>query len=223
MSVDTRSVFDAARDDAPPSDLHDEMWTRIAGATGIAATAAASTTPAATAAKTASFTAGKLLAIGGLIGAVSTALGVVVALLVLREDPSVSTPITPSGAARVQHAVSPGARLSAPEARKRAESPSSIEILPPAPATAKEESKTDGSDLAEEARLVSSARAALVGGDPQRALTLVQQARRLTSHALEPEELGLEARALSALGRTDEAAATDLLLRRRYPESALAR
>jgi hypothetical protein len=79
------------------------------------------------------------------------------------------------------------------------------------------------SDLDEEARLVTAARSALLAGDPARALALVRATRRLTTRALEPEELGLEARALHALGRTDEAAATELLLRQRHPDHALAR
>jgi hypothetical protein len=47
--------------------------------------------------------------------------------------------------------------------------------------------------------------------------------RRLATRALEPEELGLEARALRALGRADEAAAAELRLKNRFPDHALAR
>jgi hypothetical protein len=78
-------------------------------------------------------------------------------------------------------------------------------------------------DLGEEARLVTAARTALVAGDAARALSLVQATRKLGARSLEPEELGLEARALRALGRADEAAAAELVLRRRYPDHALAR
>lgn len=78
-------------------------------------------------------------------------------------------------------------------------------------------------DLGEEARLVTAARNALVAGDAARALSLVQATRKLGSRSLEPEELGLEARALRALGRADEAAVAELVLRRRYPDHALAR
>jgi hypothetical protein len=51
----------------------------------------------------------------------------------------------------------------------------------------------------------------------------VQATHKLRSRSLEPEELGLEARALRALGRADDAAAAELVLRRRYPDHALAR
>ena len=79
------------------------------------------------------------------------------------------------------------------------------------------------SGLAEEARLVTAARGALVDGDAARALTLVQATRLLSVRALEPEELSVEVRALRALGREEAAAETELVLRTRYPESALAR
>ena len=70
---------------------------------------------------------------------------------------------------------------------------------------------------------MTAARAALMAGDAARALSLVQTTRKLGARSLEPEELGLEARALRALGRADDAAATELVLRRRYPDHALAR
>jgi hypothetical protein len=79
------------------------------------------------------------------------------------------------------------------------------------------------SDLSDEASLVTAARTALVAGDPARALLLVQSARKSKARSLEPEELSLEARALRALGRADEALATELALRGRYPAHALAR
>jgi len=83
--------------------------------------------------------------------------------------------------------------------------------------------RDQASDLANEAQMVTEARRALVSGDPARALALVRGARKLPVRALEPEELGLEARALQALGRSDEAAAVELVLRRRFPDHALAR
>jgi hypothetical protein len=82
---------------------------------------------------------------------------------------------------------------------------------------------TAASSLAEEARLVSEARAALVKGDAERALALARSGASLSVRALEPEELALEARALRALGRYDEARAAELTLRRRFPDHALAR
>ena len=81
----------------------------------------------------------------------------------------------------------------------------------------------NASALATEARLVTEARTALVRGEPERALALARSTHRLAARALEPEELALEARALRALGRTDEALATELTLRRRFPSHTLSR
>lgn len=67
------------------------------------------------------------------------------------------------------------------------------------------------------------ARAALIRGEPDRALTLARATRRLPARVLEPEELGLEVRALRALERADEALATELTLRKRFPNHALSR
>jgi hypothetical protein len=224
MSAGLDTLFDAAREDAPALERHDAMWDRIADATGLAASAAAGAP--ATTGTAAKIGGTKLLAVGGLIGAASTALGVAVALLAVGADMSSAPGATPARAAAVPvHSVAPGAKLAEPAVRKRAvvQAPAESAVRDQSSAGQATKGEEPASGLAEEARLVSAARAALVGGDPQRALSLIQSARRLSSHALEPEELGLEARALSALGRTDEAAATDLLLRRRYPESALAR
>jgi hypothetical protein len=76
--------------------------------------------------------------------------------------------------------------------------------------------------LAREASLVVQAREALGRGDPQAALRAIHAARMLPSHQLRPEELAVEARALRALGRDDQAKDVDSTLRKRFPESALA-
>jgi hypothetical protein len=77
--------------------------------------------------------------------------------------------------------------------------------------------------LAREASLVVEAREALGRGDPQAALRAIHAARMLPSHQLGPEELTVEAQALRALGRDDQAKDVDSTLRKRFPESALAR
>ncbi len=76
--------------------------------------------------------------------------------------------------------------------------------------------------LAREASLVVRAREALGRGDPRAALRAIHAARTLPSHQLRPEELAVEARALRALGREDQAKDVDSTLRKRFPESALA-
>jgi hypothetical protein len=80
-----------------------------------------------------------------------------------------------------------------------------------------------GDALGREASLVVQAREALERGDPQGALRAIHAARMLPSHQLGPEELAVEARALRALGRDDQARDVDSTLRKRFPESALAR
>ena len=260
---DARSLFAAAREDGPDAHERDVVFRRVAVATGIAAGAAVAATavsavPAAvTVAKVAETAAGasagvgatasafsmKLIAIGVLIGAVSTTLcGLLVVSFVLPETPPTSRAsgaTTRNGGeaseAREERATSPrtrvvasGARLAAPDVRLRDPADGNAKAAATAEANAKAEAKAEPkaeapSDLAEEARLVTAARTALVAGDAARALSLVQATRKLGARALEPEELGLEARALRALGRADDAAATELVLRRRYPESALAR
>jgi hypothetical protein len=77
--------------------------------------------------------------------------------------------------------------------------------------------------LAREAALVAEARAAIVRGQPESALRAIRVARSLPSHRLGPEELSVEAQALQALGREDEAREADSSLRKQFPESALAR
>ena len=194
------------------------------------ASAAASTTGA-----TGSAFGMKLLALGVALGAVSTALGVVLALTFV-------TPETMRASARSGAAVTPatamaGAKLAQPAVRKRdpdASMNASVDAKADADAKASADTSAgakartsaggaSGGDLAEEARLVTAARAALMAGDAARALVLVQTTRKLATRSLEPEELGLEARALRALGRADDAAVTELVLRRRYPDHALAR
>lgn len=254
-----KSLFAAARADGPDDAAREDMFGRVAMVTGaagatatVAAASATSTAPAAGAGavKAASSAIGmKLLAIGGLIGAAGTALGVLVTLAFV--EPSVKSsgahdrPVfagqtassnvasdarsrAPTvGAKRAESAP----RVRDPEQRDDARATSSTTAAPTAETRAASESSSSpstparsaDSDLAEEARLVTEARRALVGGDPARALAMVQATRKLGSRSMEPEELGLEARALRALGRADEAAATELVLRRRFPDHALAR
>lgn len=194
----------------------------------------------------------KLLAVGGLIGAAAMGLGVIVASSVgggtgrradfaphPREEvllPSPGAPLAraaPRGldprAPGVQAAVASASVASASSSRPADVGAGSADAVAPRAATAapKPESAlgapSAANALAEEARLVTEARRSLVGGDAARALALVRATKKLRARAMEPEELGLEARALHALGRADEAAALELELRRRFPDHALAR
>jgi hypothetical protein len=100
---------------------------------------------------------------------------------------------------------------------------------PAAPAGASDvrhvKARARGADdlLAREAELVAEARGAVVRGEPAAALAAIRAAQGLPGHALEPEELSLEVRALRALGQLDAANAAEAKLRAKYPDNALAR
>jgi hypothetical protein len=231
------SLFAAARNDAPSSAVQDDVWLRIASQTAPAAAAAAGTT--AVVAKTAAGT--KLLAIGAAIGATGAAIAVLAITDISSRTSSAGIP-TANVARHVPAGVGPNGqsvRLADPMPRARAEAPSSS---PPSGSANKHTSPgahpadgeasslgtsawgvDDASVLAEEARLVTEARSALLRGEAERALTLVRSTRRLPVRALEPEELGLEARALRALGRSDEALAAELRLKSKFPNHSLSR
>lgn len=228
-----RSLFAAAREDGPTAEERDALFQQIALATGAGLAAGVATATAAattTTAKAASTAVGmKLVA---LVGAVSITLGVMIALTVHAPDAPRPTDASASASARApalverqarSHAATRGARLASGASRRRDPSMDERRAEAPSASVAAPRAPDPISDLAEEARLVTEARAALMAGDPSRALTLLQATRKLSARALEPEELGLEARALHALGRADDAAATELVLRRRHPDHALAR
>ncbi len=91
----------------------------------------------------------------------------------------------------------------------------------PAPLASRHASGDDA--LTREASLVASARAALSSGNAEEALRLVRSARSMPAPQLVPEELTVEAQALRALGKADDARGVDATLHSQYPESALAR
>ena len=212
-----RDLLAAAREEGPDVVERDAVWQKVAATTIGAGATTAVAAPAAKLAIT------KLLAIGGLIGAAGTALGVVVALNLGQSAAPKHATIAAAG----NDMASATARALAPPAPTVAE-PDTIELGDtPAPHKAKvappASARDTASQLAEEARLVTEARTALLAGDANRALTLVRLTHKLSARALEPEELVLEARALRALGDADGAAATELRLRQRFPAHSAAR
>lgn len=228
-----RDLFAAARADGPGARERDAMWDRLSVATGISAAAsapqAAQASSAAKATATAAGTTGavKLVALGAVVGALSTALGVV-AVSSAGQSSLVPRSAARGPVVRVSETAAPvGARLAAGEVRgKIATSPpaATADVAPRAAMTAPRIAAEDReSALAEEARLLTEARRAVVRGEPAQALVLVEKVRLLPVRALEPEQMGIEARALHALGRVDDAAAVELRLRAKYPEHALAR
>lgn len=230
-----QDLFAAARRDAPSAATRDAMWERLEDATRVAAagTGAAAMKAAVGVAAPSGM---KLLAAGGAIGAVCTALGVVVTIAALSVPGSVGERPSRAAARAVVREVAAGARPAGTVARKKDEASvrhedvrvreseatrSHAKESPHAPVAAPVDSAA--SELDEEARLVTEARAAIVTGQPAHALALVEATRRLSVRVLEPEELGIEARALRGLGREDEALEAERVLRRRYPDHALAR
>jgi hypothetical protein len=77
--------------------------------------------------------------------------------------------------------------------------------------------------LMKESLLVAQARGQLLRGDLHGALAAIEATRALPTRQLEPEELSIRARALSGLGRADEAATVEARLKAQYPGHALAR
>lgn len=225
-----RFLFALAREDAPDASAREAMLRGVTVAAGAAASSRASSAGSASVP-----VATKLAILAAAAGAATAAL---VAILnpVLPEAPVVAssrpahavarTPRSSGDAALSPRSLAPACRADVRvRARDRSVDPTALASpRPPVNATVPGRARPAGdvaSDLAEEARLITESRRALMAGDPVKALALVRAAKRAPTRALEPEELGLEARALRAAGEVDEAAATDLRLRRLYPEHAL--
>ncbi len=210
LTPTTLGLLRAARKDGPGAAGRAQIWN------GVAAKAAGGTALGAAGAKTAATAAtAKLFAMGALLGsAVTVGLAAMVLHIgapSLRPDPALDVHADTEGAT-----IAPAARPTAfatPEAAPRGEA------LRRAPAHI----HTDEDSLGREAALVAEARGAVMRGEPEVALNALHAAEMLSAHALAPEELSLEVKALRALGRFDEANATDAKLRARFPEHALAR
>jgi hypothetical protein len=122
------------------------------------------------------------------------------------------------------HALTPKAATSGAVAGVAPSAPAAVVVAKNpgrSPAPARDSSNEDA--LMREANLVAEARGALMRGDAEGALVAIRAASRARLRALEPEELSLEAQALRTLGRTDEAVAQEIMLRKRFPDHALAR
>ncbi|HEY8086475.1 MAG TPA: hypothetical protein VIF09_01480 [Polyangiaceae bacterium] len=231
----TRELLRAARADGPSAAARAKVWGNVAGSVGAAGAAAGAGASLAPGSAAGAVGAAKMLAIGTLLGGTIT-VGLAAALLHIGPAPVPA----PRAAASVVHASAP-VRVPGVLPTPATDPPSvAAEDLSSSPAPAPPPTRPgrphadlppgtphavpvadDG--LAREAVLVAEARGALKRGDPQSCLRSVHAARLLPSHQLGPEELALEAQALQALGRDDEARETDAQLRRLFPESALAR
>jgi hypothetical protein len=227
----TADLFAAAREDAPSSLVRNEVWGRIAEATAVPATAAGAgaVVKTSTSLSIAPAAGSKVLALSAALGAAGAAVTVVaLGLAPGFFEASFSADRALQGPRRAPTTLTTGpaagARRAEAEPRGRAPAtPTAMAPAPAAPALTPIDELDEASSLAEEARLVTEARQRLVSEDAAPALALLRRTHNLPVRALEPEELALESRALRALGRTDEALATELTLRRRFPSHALAR
>ncbi|HEY1695053.1 MAG TPA: hypothetical protein VGG39_22955 [Polyangiaceae bacterium] len=218
-----------------------------AGAAGIAATTGSSVAPGASAAAGGAAAASKLLTIGALLGGTIT-VGLAAALIRVGPAPSPTPPATSVGAAAqvvvVGGSPSPARNVApppvehddppvplAPPPRSLAPAAVATGVAPRAPAASRPSPRANAAPPAtsaadtfpREASLVAEAHAAMMRGDARSALRSVRAARTLPSHALGPEELALEAQALRALGRDDDARDAETRLKKQFPDSALAR
>jgi hypothetical protein len=222
----TRAMLEIAKNDGPSAAARAKVWGGVASTVGCAA--AASGTISATAATTGGVSAAKMLALGTLLGAsLSVGLAVTVLYIGQARRGGEEAPVARAAAADVR----PGGARAEPQVAAAATITATT--TPSVAATANAGKRAAGSPparaprpfdaLAREASLVTSARSSLANADPRAALRAIHEARGLSSRQLEPEELAVEAQALRALGRQDEANETDLALKAQFPESALAR
>ncbi|MDB4994340.1 MAG: hypothetical protein JWM74_1772 [Myxococcaceae bacterium] len=230
MSKQTSDLLRAAKADAPPASARAEMWKGIEQSiAGVGTAAAAGSSLQAGSAGIGAMGSAKAAFIGALVGSAAS-IGVVAIVLHLsatKLTPSDPTPLDRRGTSQ-DHA---GERFDAPSAmmplRPAAAPADDLEIAPadapgartldqPAPRGALD-SRQREDILSREAALVTSGRHQLLAGNAEGALRDVRAARALPVRQLEPEVLTLEARALRALGRDDEAVEAEMTLRLRFP------
>ena len=220
LSPTTTALLRAAREDGPGAAGRAQIWSGVAakasGATALGAAGGKAAASAGTA---------KLFVMGALLGSAVT-VGVAAVVLrigapTLRPDPTLVVRADPEIAPFVPAARAP-AMAPAPEANAGAARTEPLAATRPESGKHGHARANDDS-LSREAQLVAEARGAVVRGQPAAALTALRAAQALPAHAMEPEELSLEVRALRELGRLDEANAADARLRARFPDHALAR
>ena len=204
-----RVLLDAGKADGPSGASRAKIWGKVSSSFG--ATSGLGAGGAGTA---------KLLATGTLFGGTLT-VGLAAALLVLRAAPVPNAGATTAStfASASAHALT-SASATATSTRVY---PSPPHVEMPLSRSVPARARPNQDPLAREASLVADARAALARQAPQAALRVIRATRALAPRQLIPEELSVEAQALRALGRTQEADAIEGVLRSRYPESALAR
>jgi hypothetical protein len=249
LSSATKELVRLARVDGPSAAARAKVWAGVSGAVGGAAAGGAAAANGATAGGA---SVAKMLTIGTLLGAPLT-VGLAVTLLYVgampQPHPGFGGSSTPPKPPNVVFASPATTTTAGPYERSGGWMPASTPLTAastrivvstraagpigaghPKPssegkaaATRAARAPAHGDALAREAAFVAEAHAALLHGDPNGALGAIASARAVATPQLVPEELAVEAQALRALGRTDEANANEVTLRLLYPESALAR
>jgi hypothetical protein len=173
--------------------------------------------------------AAKMLALGTLLGG-TLSVGVATTVLYVGHSHKAADVVLGVKAAAAADKVAREKGMGATEAAASTPTPTPTSTATPTPTKHARATSTpkaphiapvDG--LAREASLVADARSALASGDPRSALQAIHDARALSSRQMAPEELAVEAHALRALGRQDEANEADSTLKAQFPESALVR
>ena len=247
LSTKTRDLLRAAKGDAPNALSKAKIWGGVAATTAGAAGAGTSVALAVSGGS------GKLVAVGALFGSAITVGLAMALMHVGPLSPNPGSNASRGADARMSSAPQPQRDEYAPalpimppppaaptapatlvDAKAAPPSVAANAAPPAAPkpavrlgasvAAKAKPSATDSDDvLMRETLLVAEARGALMRGDARAALSAARAARALDSHALDPEELSLQARALRALGEDDEANKVEGTLKGRYPEHALSR
>jgi len=247
LSAATKALLAAARNDGPSAATRAKVWAGVSGSVGGAVGAAsaaaaassfsASATTGAMSVAAGGMSAMKMMVLGTLLGGtVTVGLGVAVLTLVPAErvhpsSAAVAAVEAPAPAlltlqgSNVTHASPPVL-----PATTSNEDPAAPTVIVPSNALPSRSNRAAAVRrpapvdwLAREAGLVADARAALASGDARAAMRDVAAARALPSPQLVPEELAVQAQALRALGRADEARSVDVTLKSQFPESALVR
>jgi hypothetical protein len=237
VSSRSRELFEAAKADGPSESSRDLMWAGIQlAAVPLAPKAGAGTHLAVKA------IASSKLALGVALGA-SITVGVAGAVLVLARPtaPSITHVAEPRGLERGGRATSAddpptvdrSAVIRLPPTpvvvtgHAVASAPTdTVELDPVVPqqrtSTHTVAAVSERDRLAQEARMVSEARGALLRGEPETALRIVRAAKSQHGARLVPEELTVEAQALRAMGDEAGAARAEAELAGKFPEQDLA-
>jgi hypothetical protein len=225
LSSAAKAILEAAKKDGPSAAARTKVWGSVSSA--MSSAAAASGAISATAAATGSVGAAKMLALGTLLGG-TLSVGVATTVLYVGHSHKAADVVLGVKAAAAADKVAREKGMGATEAAASTPTPTSTATPTPtkhalATSTPKAPHIAPVDGLAREASLVADARSALASGDPRSALQAIHDARALSSRQMAPEELAVEAHALRALGRQDEANEADSTLKAQFPESALVR